>query len=100
MPCIFRRNPALPKDGMTPELGCMSKGGIPIQPFYILGGFIPEGVMGLPENPDYHKSTAVVMSIIVNNWDMYSEDPMVQKNLRQAMVRKATSLAINQAGIL
>lgn len=77
---------------MTPELGCMSKGGIPIQPFYILGGFIPEGVMGLPENPDYHKSTAVVMSIIVNNWDLYSDDPIVQKNLRQAMVRLTSVL--------
>ena len=78
------RNPALPIDGYEPGLGCMSKGGIPIQPFYILGGFIPDGVMGLPENPDYHKSTSVLMSVIVNNFDPYSEDPAIQKQLRQA----------------
>ena len=55
----------------------MSKGGIPVQPFFVLGGFIPPGQQGLGENPKYLESTAVVMSVIVDNFDLYSEDPEV-----------------------
>jgi Niemann-Pick C1 protein len=62
----------------------MSKGGIPVMPFYMLGGFIPPGAVGFPENPDYTKSTAVVMTILVDNYDVYSEDPAVKKKLAQA----------------
>ena len=53
----------------------MSSGGIPIQPYWVLGGFIPDNVTGFPESPDYEKSTAVTMNFIVNNFDAHSEDP-------------------------
>ena len=52
----------------------MSSGGIPIQPYWILGGFIPENVTGFPENPNYENSTAVTMNFIVNNFDYHSDD--------------------------
>ena len=52
----------------------MSSGGIPIQPYWILGGFIPENVTGFPENPNYENSTAVTMNFIVNNFDYHSDN--------------------------
>lgn len=79
------RNPALPTDGHpTNPLSCMSKGGIPVQPFFVLGGFIPDGVSGLPQNANYQGSKAVVMSIIVDNYDLYATDHESQKKLRNA----------------
>ena len=62
----------------------MSKGNIPVQPYITLGGFIPEGEVGFPNNPDYLKSDAIVISILLNNHDPYSNDPLVQKQLAQA----------------
>ena len=60
---------------------CLSKGNIPVQPYIVLGGFIPEGETGFPTNPDYLSSDAVVITILLNNFDLYSEDPLVQKHL-------------------
>ena len=34
-----------------------------MQPYWIMGGFIPDNVTGFPENPDYTKSTAIVMQV-------------------------------------
>ena len=64
---------------------CMSKGGIPIQPFFALGGFIPEGIKGFPKDPEYQKATAVVVTFIGNNYDAKSRDPIVKKHLEDAM---------------
>ena len=50
-------------------LGCMSNGGIPIQPYIALGGFLPEGTTGFPKSPAYEKSDAVVITFIVDNYD-------------------------------
>ena len=63
---------------------CMSSGGIPIQPNWILGGFIPENVTGFPESPSYEKSTAVTMNFIVNNFDPHSDDPVDVEGLEKA----------------
>ena len=63
---------------------CMSSGGIPIQPNWILGGFIPENVTGFPENPSYEQSTAVTMNFIVNNFDPHSDDPEDVEGLEKA----------------
>jgi hypothetical protein len=50
-------------------ISCMSEGGIPIQPFIVLGGFLPEGLRGFPKNPDYSPADSVVMTFIVDNYD-------------------------------
>jgi hypothetical protein len=42
---------------------CLNVGGIPVQPYWIMGGFIPDNITGFPENPDYTKSTAIVMQV-------------------------------------
>ena len=47
----------------------MSNGGIPIQPYIALGGFLPEGTTGFPKSPAYEKSDAVVITFIVDNYD-------------------------------
>ena len=49
----------------------------------MLGGFIGEGE-NLPQDPDYTQATAVVMTILLDNYDMYSEDPKIQKKLDDA----------------
>ena len=50
-------------DGLDPSItqNCLGKNGVPVQPYYVLGGFIPEGVDGFPEDPQYEKSTAVLL---------------------------------------
>ena len=63
----------------------MSKGGIPVQPFFALGGFIPEHIKGFPKDPKYQKATAVIVTFIVNNYDAKSKDPIVKKHLEDAM---------------
>ena len=64
----------------------MSKGGIPVQPYYVLGGFIDPDVTGggLGENPDYTKAKAVDMTFVVDNYDIYSEDYATKKALSRA----------------
>lgn len=84
---FFPRNPALVKDGLAFDGGvqsCLSKGNIPVQPYIVMGGFIPEGEVGFPTNPDYLSSDAIVITILLNNHDPYSEDPLVQKELELA----------------
>ena len=51
------------------KLSCMSEGGIPIQPFIVLGGFLPADLKGFPKNPDYSVADSVVMTFIVDNYD-------------------------------
>lgn len=55
------------------KLSCMSQGGIPVQPFVTLGGFIPEGTAGFPENPNYAAADTVVMTLLVDNYDAKNE---------------------------
>ena len=49
-------------------LSCLGKNGVPVQPYYVLGGFIPEGVDGFPEDPQYEKSTAVLLQASKMAW--------------------------------
>ena len=58
----------------------MSKGGIPIQPFVVLGGF-----NGTSEDPGYEKATAVVVTFIVDNYDAKDKDLENQEALKNAM---------------
>jgi hypothetical protein len=51
------------------ELPCMSRGGIPIQPYIVLGGFLPEGTTEFPKKPEYEKADSVVITFIVDNFD-------------------------------
>merc|ERR1719228_1316237 len=76
-------NPTLPALSDKLNIGCMSKWGGPVQPYYSLGGFIPKGE-SFPENPEYHKADAVVMSIIIDNFDPKSQDPIVVRGLERA----------------
>ena len=92
---VCLRNPALVKDGLSFSGGaqtCLSKGSIPVQPYIVLGGFIPEGFTGFPSNPDYLDSDAVIITMLVNNYDPYSEDPLVQKRLDEAKEWEKTFL--------
>ena len=57
----------------------MSQGGIPIQPFVVLGGF-----NGTSEDPGYEKAGAVVITFIVNNYDAKDQDLDHQKALKDA----------------
>ena len=58
----------------------MSKGGIPINPFVVLGGF-----NGTSEDPGYENATAVVITFIVDNYDTKDKDIEHQRNLKNAM---------------
>ena len=60
-----------------------------MQPYWILGGFIPEGMKGFPEHPDYENSTAVVINIIVNNFHSKSDDPEIKASLARAKAWEA-----------
>ena len=77
-------NPTLTAQSDKLNIGCMSKWGGPVNPYYCLGGFIPKG-SSFPENPEYHKADAVVMSIIVDNYDAKSKDPNDIRGLERAM---------------
>ena len=72
---------------------CMSRGGLPMFPFVILGGFLPEGTTGYPENPDYANATAVVLTFLVNNFDAKSKDPTIHMQLEKAKVWEETFVA-------
>lgn len=60
----------------------MSRGGIPVQPFYALGNFIPEGTVGFPKTPEYEKADTVVVTFLVNNYDAQGDGKV---NLKRAM---------------
>ena len=64
-----------------------------MNPYYTLGGFIPPG-QSFPANPEYHASTAIVMSIIVDNYDKKSVDPVDIKGLAKAMAWEKRYLSI------
>ena len=76
-------NPTLPALSDKLNIGCMSAWGGPVQPYYCLGGFIPKGE-SFPENPEYHKADAVVMTIIIDNFDPKSDDPTDIRGLERA----------------
>lgn len=78
------RNPSLMAP--TEDKTCMAPWGGPVSAYYILGGFIPNGNTGFPEDPEYFKSTAIVMSIIVDNYDPKSTDPKDVEGLKKAML--------------
>ena len=79
------RNPANPSDGLAPPQSCMSRGGIPVQPYFVLGGFVDENATHFPKDPDYSKATALVITLLVDNYDIHSSDPEDQLELRKAM---------------
>lgn len=60
-----------------------------MQPFVVLGGFIPEGTSGFPKDPEYEKSTAVVLTFLVDNYDVYSDDPDTKNRLAMAKAWEA-----------
>ncbi|TRY76439.1 hypothetical protein TCAL_00054 [Tigriopus californicus] len=80
---LCARNPANPNDGLKPPQSCMSEGGIPVQPYFVLGGFIHENETAFPVDPEYEKATAVVMTFLVDNYDGHSDDPIVQDKLKK-----------------
>ena len=78
------KNPTLPSPSDKLGIGCMSKWGGPVQPYYALGGFIPKG-MSFPEDPQYHVSDAVVMTLVIDNYDPKSQEPEDVRGLERAM---------------
>ncbi|XP_040569202.2 LOW QUALITY PROTEIN: NPC intracellular cholesterol transporter 1-like [Lepeophtheirus salmonis] len=81
---VCSRNPTTSQAETQMKQSCMSKGGIPVQPYYMLGGFIPENEP-FPQNPSYHEASAVVMSIMINNYDHNSPNPEEIKKLEKAL---------------
>ena len=68
-------NPTLDTNGKeVTSKPCMSKGGIPVEPFVMLGGFLPENQKTLPESPHYEQSDTIVMTILLDNYDPNSEE--------------------------
>ena len=62
----------------------MSKWGGPVNAYYMLGGIIPKGE-SFPENPEYHRANAIVLTIILDNYDKKSRDPVNVQGLERAM---------------
>jgi len=78
------KNPTLTAPSDKLNIGCMSKWGGPVNAYYALGGFIPKGE-SFPEKPEYHKATAFVMTLLVDNFDKKSQDISDIKGLERAM---------------
>ncbi|QQP55526.1 Uncharacterized protein FKW44_008742, partial [Caligus rogercresseyi] len=77
-------NPATPLAATEMKQSCMSKGGIPVQPFYMLGDFLPKDEP-FPKNPAYHEASVVVMSILINNYDAKSKNAEELERLGKAL---------------
>merc|ERR1719195_2593644 len=77
-------NPTLTGPSDKLGIGCMSKWGGPVQPYYALGGFIPKGE-SFPASPQYHVSDAVVMTLVIDNYDKNSQEPEDVRVLERAM---------------
>ncbi len=71
---VCSKNPTNPADGLEPSQNCMGKGGIPVFPYYTLGGFLDPDEKGFPENPDYTQAMSITIVLVVDNVDYYSED--------------------------
>ena len=54
----------------------MSKGGIPVQPYFVLGGF---------PGKEYREAQAAVMSILVDNFDHKSQNEDIKASLAKAL---------------
>ena len=68
------------------EIGCTPKWGGAVNPYYVLGGFIPEGsAFPKPQDVQYEKSEAIVMQIIIDNYDPNSSEEEDVKGLARAM---------------
>ncbi len=63
---------------------CMSASGLPMFPYVVLGGFLPENNTGFPEKPAYSEANAVVLTFLVDNYDVNSNDPNTKFNLEKA----------------
>ncbi len=77
------RNPANPSDGLVPPQSCMSRGGIPVQPYFVLGGFVDENATHFPKDPQYSKASAVVITLLVDNYDIHSNGIIGMRTLKQ-----------------
>ena len=92
--CISCRNPGNPNDGLEPPQSCMSKGGIPVQPYFVLGGFEDDdnatSTSTSNDDPNYESADAVVITFLVDNYDQHSTDPLVKKELEKVMAWELT----------
>ena len=77
-------NPTATPESTVAGQECMSSGGLPMFPFVVLGGFLPEGTQGFPKNPKYSEANAVVMTFLVNNHDAKSDDLLTTMALDKA----------------
>ena len=83
-------NPTNIEDTNKDKISCLSTAGIPMQPFVVLGGFIPEDTEGFPEFPEYEKANAVVLTFLVDNYAIADDEDSLaiysieQKKLKQA----------------
>ena len=82
-------NPSLPGPSDSLKIPCMAAWGGPVSPYYILGGFIPSNTSGFPEDPQYHESTALVLTIIIDNFDPKSSNDYDVRGIEKAMLWEA-----------
>nr|XP_040583729.1 NPC intracellular cholesterol transporter 1-like [Lepeophtheirus salmonis] len=81
---LCSRNPVSQAAETSMKQSCMSKGGIPIKPYFVLGGFLSGNASDFT-NPKYHQANAVVITFLINNYNQYSRDPQEMRKLHLAM---------------
>ncbi|XP_059098084.1 NPC intracellular cholesterol transporter 1-like [Tigriopus californicus] len=64
---LCARNPTLQEDQTAMKLGCMSKGGVPVQPVYVLGGFDSTKEPNGHGAEEFTNPTALIITILLNN---------------------------------
>ena len=69
----YNEDQTLLKSGKCILMSNSFLGGIPVQAFYILGGFMPEGQTTLPASANYEEASTVMMSILLDNFDPKSK---------------------------
>eukprot|EP00095_Tigriopus_kingsejongensis_P012689 maker-scaffold22_size673200-snap-gene-4.23 protein:Tk12689 transcript:maker-scaffold22_size673200-snap-gene-4.23-mRNA-1 annotation:"niemann-pick c1 protein isoform x3" len=60
-------NPTLQQDQTFMKQGCMSKGGVPVQPVFVLGGFDLSKSNASQGSQQFSNPTALIVTILVNN---------------------------------
>ena len=78
------KNPTLlADDDESQGVACMSRGGVPVEAFFVLGGFLPEGVTSIPKDAKFEEANSVLINFVVNNYD--SKNEAFKDDLQRAM---------------
>jgi len=67
-----------------------------VQPYFVLGGFIPEGAAAFPAEPDYAAASAVVLTFVVDNYDRATGGAPAEIALSKAKAWEASFIRFMQ----